>query len=258
MVVGLGSGPVAKLVTEALSLRLRDSGDDLAALTAVAAGADAGAYAARVGLPMARELEAPALDVMFVEADSLQPDPLGFVKGRHVQGLKAGAWDVMGKEKELAAGAKLTVALVYDADVSPLRGSVPVEVAASEWEEVAEELDDLFIGDAEVWRRSVRGLTDPRGGSEPYVTPRGNYVLDLLFEERGGEGPGTLPCHNVDAIVRDIESVPGVVAHGLWTGRSVGVVAVAGEEGISICPLEEAEGGEESLKESYAGWGGGE
>ena len=28
--------------------------------------------------------------------------------------------------------------------------------------------------------------------------------------------------------------------------------------GISICPLEEAEGGEESLKESYAGWGGGE
>ena len=93
-----------------------------------------------------------------------------------------------GKEKELAAGAKLTVALVYDADVSPLRGSVPVEVAASEWEEVAEELDDLFIGDAEVWRRSVRGLTDPRGGSEPYVTPRGNYVLDLLFEERGGEG----------------------------------------------------------------------
>lgn len=169
-----------------------------------------------------------------------------------------------GKEKELAAGAKLTVALVYDADVSPLRGSVPVEVAASEWEEVAEELDDLFIGDAEVWRRSVRGLTDPRGGSEPYVTPRGNYVLDLLFEERGGEGararagvcacarplarvheadlaplalcslppgPGTLPCHNVDAIVRDIESVPGVVAHGLWTGRSVGVVAVAGEEG---------------------------
>ena len=52
---------------------------------------------------MARELEAPALDVMFVEADSLQPDPLGFVKGRHVQGLKAGAWDVMGACSRLGA-----------------------------------------------------------------------------------------------------------------------------------------------------------
>jgi hypothetical protein len=32
-----------------------------------------------------------------------------------------------------------------------LSGTLPVEVEESVWEEAAEEIDDLVIGDAEVW-----------------------------------------------------------------------------------------------------------
>ncbi len=38
----------------------------------------------------------------------------------------------------------------------------------------AEEVDDLVVGDAEVWRRAVPGsdpAADPRGGDMPYVSP---------------------------------------------------------------------------------------
>jgi hypothetical protein len=45
--------------------------------------------------------------------------------------------------------------LLFQIQLVPLqRGTVPVAiVSGSEWEEVAEELDDTFLGDAEVWRR---------------------------------------------------------------------------------------------------------
>lgn len=35
--------------------------------------------------------------------------------------------------------------------VERLRGTLPVVVEEDNWEETAEELDDTFIGDAEIW-----------------------------------------------------------------------------------------------------------
>lgn len=253
MVVGLGAGPGAQLVTQQLALRLKDPDDGLASLSCVAASADAGACAARLGLPLNTEAGV-APDILFIEADLLQPDPLGMVKGRWVKNAKAGAWDALAQEKELAARAGQVVALVHERDVAPLSGAVPVEVDPACWEEAYEELDDLFVGDAEIWRRAAEGgLLMNDGGEAPYVTPRGNYILDVIFEARDGSD-ARLPCHDVDAAVASIEATQGVVAHGLWTRRAVDLVAVAGEQGISMCPLEEADGGEQNVRESYAGW----
>lgn len=41
---------------------------------------------------------------------------------------------------------------------SRLTGTVPVFVRGEEWEEAAEELDDLVLGDAEVWCATFSAL----------------------------------------------------------------------------------------------------
>jgi len=96
-----------------------------------------------------------------------------------------------------------------------LTGSVPVLLPAAEWEEIAEELDDLFIGDAEVWRRPISGIADPQGGPMPYVSAEGHTIVDLRFED--GFRMDGAPAAPAD-IVSAIESIPGVLAHGLAVG----------------------------------------
>lgn len=115
-----------------------------------------------------------------------------------------------------------------------LDGELPVIIEGDEttWEETAEELDDLFLGDAEVRRRSFLPDAGPRGGDAPVVTPEGHYVLDIQFYEG-------LKLYGEDAeyreIAAEIEKVPGVVTHGLIVGaeNAVGspVVVVVAPEG---------------------------
>lgn len=35
--------------------------------------------------------------------------------------------------------------------VDRLAGDIPVFISADEWEDIAEEVDDRFLGDAEIW-----------------------------------------------------------------------------------------------------------
>lgn len=57
--------------------------------------------------------------------------------------------------REALAAADKVVLLAEGADVVPrLGGSLPVFIEATEgpeWEETAEALDDVFLGDAEIW-----------------------------------------------------------------------------------------------------------
>ena len=56
------------------------------------------------------------------------------------------------------------VVLLKELFVDKIGGSIPIVVDAEDWEEHAEELDDLFLGDAEVWRRGATFDANPRGG----------------------------------------------------------------------------------------------
>ena len=102
----------------------------------------------------------------------------------------------------------MLVALAPESAVqAALTGSVPILVPADEWEEVAEAIDDVFLGDASVWRRPMTGEADPFGvrlrvlrvaacgvvapllsarahmtqGDLPYVSPEGYTIVDLIF-----------------------------------------------------------------------------
>jgi ribose 5-phosphate isomerase A len=108
-----------------------------------------------------------------------------------------------------------------------LGGKVPVAIDADPdtWEETAEELDDIFLGDAELWRRSFNESANPRGGDNPVVTAEGHMLIDIQFyPDKGIQLFGeTADYHEV---AHEIESVPGVVAHGLVVGQATAAVLV--------------------------------
>lgn len=100
---------------------------------------------------------------------------------------------------------------------SRLKGPLPVYIDADDWEETAEELDDIFLGDAEIWRRSNDPDAGPRGGNNPYVSPEGLAIVDIRFYEQGLSFDGDAEVE-YEYIARMIDETPGVVAHGLVIG----------------------------------------
>lgn len=80
------------------------------------------------------------------------------------------------------------------------------------WEDTAEVLDDIFLGDAEIRRRSFDASADPRGGDAPVITSEGNMLIDIQFYEDirlfGEPEP-------YEKVVEEIELTEGVIAHGL-------------------------------------------
>ena len=106
------------------------------------------------------------------------------------------------------------------------------------WEEIAEELDDMFLGDAEVRRRSVKPEAGPRGGDAPVITGEGNFLLDVQFYDG-------LKLFGEDAeygkIAEEIGAVAGVVAHGLVVGKAAAAVVATDEGPIVVKRQEEQE-----------------
>ncbi|WRX26846.1 Ribose 5-phosphate isomerase [Theobroma cacao] len=105
-----------------------------------------------------------------------------------------------------------------------LEGSIPVLVESLNWLETAEEIDDLFLGDAEVWRRPSIGHADPLGGDFPLVTREGHSVLDVIF---------TSPIASLAEVAESLEKVDGVVDHGVVSKFPCKAI-VASESGLSI------------------------
>ena len=118
-------------------------------------------------------------------------------------------------------------------------GSIPVEIDVENWESIAEELDDLFLGDAELWRRG-RGdeQSHPRGGKNPFVSADGTTIVDIKFEDalKGGRYSKGFVLAGEDCspfqIQAEIESVAGVRAHGLYTTADA-VLAPWGDDGLT-------------------------
>ncbi|MBA0626710.1 hypothetical protein Godav_004326 [Gossypium davidsonii] len=105
-----------------------------------------------------------------------------------------------------------------------LEGSIPVVIESLNWLETAEEIDDLFLGDAEVWRRPSIGHADPLGGDFPLVTSEGHNILDLIF---------TSPIASLAEVAESLEKVDGVVEHGVVSKFPCKAI-VASESGLSI------------------------
>ena len=224
-VVALGTGPMVVLATEYLGRRIKDG--SLAGVTALPTSATSASEAAFYGVPVAPPPSgAPRVDVMIEQAEELaeQDGTLAFVTGR----ARVPAQPELRRAQELREAASTLVVLATEEAVTPaLDGCVPILVDADDWEEVAESLDDVFLGDAELWRRPMSGVADPSGGDRPHISAEGHTIIDLIFEDGlriAGERASAAE------ITAAIEEVPGVLAHGLEAGGRAhsAVVAVKG------------------------------
>lgn len=126
---------------------------------------------------------------------------------------------------------------------APLGGKVPVAMRYHDketFEEDAEELDDVFLGDAEVWRRGAELDANPRGGKNPYVSPDGKYtIIDLVFNDPLEKPPARWrdgfvlfgKKASASKIAAELSSVDGVAAHGLVLGADVAYVGETRADG---------------------------
>ncbi|EFJ44721.1 hypothetical protein VOLCADRAFT_95072 [Volvox carteri f. nagariensis] len=118
-------------------------------------------------------------------------------------------------------------------DTGPVLVLLVESSRADSWEEHAEQLDDIFLGDAELWRRSFAGQPEnPRGGDHPYVSPQGYTIVDVRFYEGlklyGENEP-------YDKIADEVQQVAGVAGHGLLIRRAAAaVIARPGDEGPQV------------------------
>lgn len=201
MVVGLGSGSTATLAVDAIGARVK-SGLKIIGIPTSERTAE---QARGLGIELSTLGEYPQIDVTIDGADEVELATLNLIKGGGGNHLR---------EKIVAnASARLIIA-VDESKLVPHLGDhakVPVEVAQFGWQATARSLAGL------------RGIPTLRlgGDSKPFVTDGGNYILDCAFGQ----------IESAESLARELDSVVGVIEHGLFIGMaSLIVVGIA--EGV--------------------------
>ena len=203
MIVGLGSGTTSTLAVQAL-------GDRVAAglrFVGVPTSEEIRALAGSCGITLATLEEQPALDLAIDGADEVDPH-LNLVKGH------GGA---LLREKIVASSAARFVVIVDQSKrVERLgtRGPLPVEVSTFGWTATGNRLKNLELS------------LELRGGSNPFLTDGGNYILDCTA------GPD-LDLADPGVAV-SIKVQPGVMEHGLFLGMASTVLIGRDDEQVDV------------------------
>ncbi|KAG2441142.1 hypothetical protein HXX76_003994 [Chlamydomonas incerta] len=220
-VVALGSGEMVNLAIEEVGRRL--SIGSLQNVVGVPACDVAAHEAAFHGVPLLPDARAAEATVALAEADQVDVAARAALLGCSADApQQPDVPRLLRVLQKAGSGTRLVLLTSADRVVTRLGGSLPVWIGAEGWEEWAEELDDIFLGDAELWRRSASGQPEnPRGGDIPYVSPDGNTIVDVRFYE-GLKLFGEDEVYS--KIAKEIDGISGVEGHGLVVGRAAAVV----------------------------------
>ncbi|XP_012075539.1 probable ribose-5-phosphate isomerase 4, chloroplastic isoform X4 [Jatropha curcas] len=201
MVIGLGSGNASGMAIQYLGRQLRTGAlKDIVGIPMSVASASG---AAKAGIPLDQYQDGSQIDFAFDDADLIEEETLIAVIGRR----KSQVEESIIQEKSILNAANKHVFIIPEKQYKGvIDGSIPVLVQSLNWMEAAEEIDDLFLGDAEVWRRPSIGDAGPLGGDFPLVTREGHNVLDVIF---------TSPIQSLAEVAKSLDKVAGVVDHGI-------------------------------------------
>src|SRR5215467_12298286 len=200
MTVGLGSGSTATIWIKLLGEKVRNHGLKIRAI----ASSDDSEYLGRsYGIPFVTFEECRKLDLTIDGADEIAPQ-LALVKGGGGKLLR---------EKIVASASRRFVVIADESkQVEKLgRFPLPVEVIPMAAPLVSDALRELGF------TPSLRADHDGR----PYITDEGNFILDcsgLLIE-------------NPDVVASEIDSIVGVVEHGLFL-HMADLAVIAGEKQV--------------------------
>jgi len=220
-VLGLGTGPVVTTLIEQLGSQLTQ-GTLPKTITCIPTSSVTASEAAFHGLPItppAQTGASPTADLFITDVDDidLSSPHLPFIIGcAHPGQLQQPQLPQTRKILDQSSTI-LAISLSPPRSSTRLRGPLPVFIDAEDWEDTAEELDDIFLGDAEIWRRSNDPGAGPRGGPNPYVSPEGLAIVDIKFYDQGLSFDGDAGV-DYRRLARMIDEVPGVESHGLVVG----------------------------------------
>jgi ribose 5-phosphate isomerase A len=205
MRLGLGTGTTARYFVDLVGERVKAGLEVRCVGTSVATESQAKA----LGIPLATLDELRELDLTVDGADEIDPK-LRLIKGGGGALLR----------EKIVAAASIRMAVIADSTklVAELGAfPLPVEVVP--------------FGLASTRRHIERaaaelGLAGPirlRGGSSPFVTDGGHYILDCSL------GAIAEP----ELLAKALSLIPGVVEHGLFIGFARTAI-IAGDEGVEV------------------------
>lgn len=203
--IGLGTGSTFAFVIERLAERMRGEGLQVTGVPTSDATA-AAAEAAGIGLVDLDDIE--SLDLAIDGADEVDP-------GKNL--IKGGGGAHL-RERIVAATATELVVIVDDKKLVSVLGRtflLPVEVVQLGWRHAERR---LAATGAEPRRRERDG--------KPFLTDNGNYVLDCKYD--GIPDPTGLAAR--------LDSLVGVVDHGLFCGMAGRIVVGAADGTVRIIP----------------------
>ncbi|KAE8653332.1 hypothetical protein Csa_023193 [Cucumis sativus] len=176
MVIGLGSGQASGMAIQYLGRLLRAGA--LKDIVGVPMSIASASEAAKAGIPLDQFNDSSQIDFSFDDADIIEEGTLIAVIGHR----KPQVEDSIIQEKSILNASNQLAFMIKESQyMGGPEGSIPVLVNSLNWMQTAEEIDDLFLGDAEVWRRPSIGHAGPLGGDFPFVTREGHNVLDVIF-----------------------------------------------------------------------------
>lgn len=186
MIVGLGTGRTASRGILALAERVREERLDI---KCVPTSHVTETLARQLQLPLADFAMLERIDFLFDGADEVDPQ-LRMIKG---------AGGAMVRERIVAAAAERRVYMVQEAklvDRLGTKASLPVAVLAFGLTSIRDHLRSLGLKG--VVRRSLDGHL--------FLTDNGSLIIDVMMEDQA----------NLDELAKLLDSVPGVVDHGLF------------------------------------------
>ncbi|WIA32116.1 hypothetical protein OEZ86_002967 [Tetradesmus obliquus] len=225
-VVAFGNG---ELVNQAIaylgSCLMNKKLENVVAVPVSSAAAHEAAYH---GVPLTTLEDAEQVSLLLDQADQYDEAANAALKGIRAEPQQP----ELPRLRQALKSVKKVLLLAESQDIVPrLCASLPVFIDGSTWEEPAEALDDLFLGDAEIWRRPASGVANPRGGENPYMSPDGCNIVDVRFYEG-------MKLFGEDAqykqIAQEIQQIEGVVAHGLLLGVADAVVVADPKQGVRV------------------------
>jgi ribose 5-phosphate isomerase A len=200
LVVGLGSGTTSELALAAIGKRVRAG----LRIVGIPTSERIAGLARGMAIPLSTLAEYPLVDVTIDGADEVEIGTLNLIKG--------GGGNLL-REKIVAASSRRLVIVADESKVVEHLGAgwaIPVEVVPFGWQATENRLTES----------GAKTTLRVRDG-QPYLTDGGHYIIDCAY--------GPIP--DPPALQAHLDSIVGVVEHGLFLGMAREVF-IGGGEGV--------------------------
>jgi len=203
-IVGLGTGSTAAYAVRFLGERVQAG----LKIRGIPTSVRTQEMATSLGIPLTTLDEFQTIDVTIDGADEVDP---------RLRLIKGGGGALL-REKIVASASKKLVIIADSSKQVPMLGKFPVPVEIIKFAEALVSKKIAALG-ADV---RVRGAAL----GKPFLTDEGNHILDCSFGQ----------IADPPALARELESMPGVVEHGLFIGMAAIALIGKGDDVVEMRP----------------------